>query len=430
MAFYTLYNLRQDIDSNLHAGGVSQLQNFYNTVDKARRAMIGRIRPEELIRKAYLEQVLYPHVDRYAVPEDLKYDDVIEIQKLSSYRNVDSQTNPLEMVYRRRWSQKRRGQKNVMNVGYENGIKYARLYDPRGQHDSYHYVTIHNCDSLTENGTWNTGGNVIKLKEDKLNHVIGHGSLSFDIDNSSTTGFIENFTLESFALDDFLQKGAVFNWLNLSLPQELTSVKLTLGSNTSDLTTDLYESTVNQPHDSNEFTTGWNLLKFMLNNLTTIGAPNPKDLKYIRITFTTTGASIPNCNLDNIIARVGNVYEVTYNSAWCFMDAASKAFKKIPTANSDLIVAEEDTYQILMMEATLMAQREIYGSGGAAKSDVYDVSGDLERAYEKYLKEHKSEALMFEDSTYVFGNYLEANWTEQPLGDDDDEGEVQSPTQP
>lgn len=434
--FYTVYNLKQDIDSNLHSGGVSELQNFYNTLDKGRRAMIGKVRPEELIRKTYLEQALYPNVERYAVPEDMKYDDVIELNLLAGYRNVDSLNHPLMSVYRRRFGQKRDGSRNVINIGYENGIKYARIFRPRGQ--SYgneqgqgaQYVWIHNCDSLVDNGTWNVGGNVVDLKLDKLNHVIGTGSLSFDINNSSTTGFLENFTLETFNLADLLQRGAVFTWMDIPLPKNLTSVKLTLGSNTSNLLTDLYESTVNQPHDNNEFTTGWNLLKWMLNNLTTVGLPNPSALAYVRFDFTTTGQAIPNCHIDNIISRLGSVYEMTYNSSYCFMDSITNAIKKIPTSDNDIIIAEEDTYMLLMMESTLAAQKEIYGSAGGAKSDVYDVGGDLKEAYKKYNKDHKSEGLRIEDSTYIFGNYMEGNYTDDPLWGRDQNDNVQTPNQP
>ncbi len=415
--FYTIGNLRRDVDSNLHAGGTSGLQDFYATVDKGRRAMIGKVRPEELIRKAYLEQALYPNVDRYATPEDLKYKDVIDLSLLSGYRNVDSMDRPLQLVFQRRFAQKRNGAANVINIGYENGIKYARVFNPAGEIygpyvdgtgqvvvDGNQYVLIHNCDSLSDNGTWNVGGNVVNLVLDELVHVIGTGSLKFDINGSSTSGYLENFTLESFSLGDFLQRGAAFAWLDLPLPREMLAVKLTLGSNTANLTTDLYTSTVNQPHDSNEFTTGWNLLKFMLNNLTVVGTPNPNDLLYVRLDFTTTGEPIPNCHLDNIVARKGRVYEVKYNSSYCLLDSISKAWKKIATANGDFIVAEEDTYNLILWETTLAAQKELYGSGQAAKSDVAAVEAEMSAAYAKYTMEHPSEALLDEDSDHVFGN--------------------------
>lgn len=403
MNFYTVGKLRKDIDSNLHAGGVSGLQDFFNTIDKGRIAFIGKVRPEELIRKSYIEQALYPSVNRYACPEDLKYKDIIEIHKLSGYRSPESMEHPLMLVYKRRNDQKRTNARNTISINYENGVKYMEIFHPQGLRGHQHRV-IHNCDSLTDNGSFNTGGNVVNLKEDKLNHVIGHGSLSFDINNSSSSGFIENFTLESFDISDFLQKGAAFAWLDLPIPKEMENVKLTLGSNPLNLATDLYTSSVNQPHDNNEFTTGWNLLKYMLNNLQTIGFPNPKKMIYIRFDFTTTGKEIPNCHLDNILVRTGEVFDVTYNSSYILIDANTKAWKKIATDNGDIIIAEEDTYNCFMKECTLAAQKELYGSGIAAQSDVSDVAADLAEEYQKYRMEHKSEALLVEDSIHIYGN--------------------------
>lgn len=433
MQYYTLFDLQKDMDSDLHAGGTSQLQDFFATVDKGRRAMIGKIRPPELVRKNYLENALYPSVDRYAVPEDLKYQDLLEMQLLSGYRNVDSMARPLMLVYRRRFDQKRSGAANVINIGYENGVKFARVFHMAGLDsppwvtgstgntedqatliNGNEYVLINNCDSLSENGTWNIGGNVVNLRLDQLYHVVGSGSLKFDINDSSTTGYIENFTLTAFDLDDFLNRGAVFSWLNIPLPQNLLAVKLTMGSNTGDLLNDLYQSTVDQPHDHNEFLQGWNLIKFMLNNLTTVGTPNPKALAYIRLDFTTTGVAIPNCNLDNIVARKGRVYEVVYNSAWCLMDATTKAIKKKGTALSDIIIAEEDTYNCLRWECTLAAQKEIYGSTMNAKGDVSGVESEMKKAYDKYEMEHPSEALLDQDSSHVFGNMYDG-LTDDPM---------------
>lgn len=418
MIFYTLQDLSEDVDSNLHAGGVSGLQDFFKTVDKARRQIIKRVRPEELIRKSYLESVLYPNVDRYAMPDDMKYKDVIEIGLLSGYRNVDVMAAPLGLVFRRRFDQKRNGSGNVINIGYENGIKYARVFAPNGLTcgpwvlgsngqeviEGNQYILINDCDSLSANGTWNIGGNVVNLQLDQLFHVIGFGSLKFDINDSDTNGFIENFTLTPFDLSDMLQRGAAFAWLDIPIPKEMLAVKLTMGSNTGDLTTDLYTSTVNQPHDNNAFITGWNLLKFMLNNLTPIGTPNPKALAYIRFDFTTTGKAIPSCHLDNIVARKGRVYEIVYNSSYILMDALTKAWKKIGTDYSDIIVAEEDTYDVFMWECTLAAQKELFGSAIAAQSDVTDVETQLQEAYARFNMEHPSEALLDTDSAHVFGN--------------------------
>jgi len=254
----------------------------------------------------------------------------------------------------------------------------------------------------------------VNLQLDELNYVQGKASLAFDINNTASTGFIENFTMDSVDLNDFFDRGANFAWLDISVPKELTSVKITLGSDTSDLANNLYHATVNQPHDNNQFTSGWNLLKWMYKNLAIVGTPNPRDIKYIRFDFTTTGQAIPGCHLDSTTSRIGSVYEMTYNGRYVFMDATSNAWKKFATKNSDIVVAEEDTYDILMLEGTLAAQKELYVSGIAAKSDVAAVEDSLREAYYIYKKEHKSEALLVEADTRVFGNYLEG-WTSPPL---------------
>lgn len=422
--FYTIFDLKKDMDRKLRAGGVSQLENFFSTVDEGRRNLIGKVRPEELIRNIYLEQAVFPHVDTYAVPEDLKYDDVIELKKLSADRNVDTMVHPAKSVYRRRFDQKRGGARNIMNIGYTNGIKYAKVYRPRGLHECQQ-VIIHRCDSLTQNGTWNVGGNVVNLRSDEINYVSGRGSLAFDINNSSNFGFIENFTLESFDLADFFKKGAVFSWLNFPIAKEIVSVTLILGSNTSNLTTDLYTATVNMPHNNSGFVDGWNLLKYMMENLTITGLPNPSDLKYVRLEFNTTGQPVPNCNLDLIIARKGVAYELTYNSSFLFRDAFTNAIKKKPTSDSDIIIAEEDTYQIFMLECSLAGLEEIYGNNASANADCTKIAAKLAELYFKYNMEHKSEAMLQEDSTYVFGNMYDG-WTDESLPEghfrDNDQG--------
>lgn len=416
MGFYSMYNMKQDVNQNLPGGGIDQLTDFFKTFDKGRRAMIGKVRPEELIKTAYLESALYPDVDKYSVPEDIKYDDVIQIARLAGYRNVDTMEHPLELVYRRRFGQKRGSAANVMNIGYDNGIKYARIFRPTsgsrygiGANNANNalncsYRVISNCDSLNDNGTWNVGGNVVNLREDRLKHVIGRGSLSFDINGSDTSGFIENFTLEPFSILEFFKRGAEFAWLNLSIPRELIAVRLTMGSNPDDLTTDLYQASVNSPHDNSEFIIGWNLLKYMLQNLTMVGTPNPSVLTYIRFEFETTGQPIPNCNLDNINLRQGEVYEMTYNSSYCVIDPTTGQWKKIPTQNSDLIVAEEDTYSLLVAETTLAAKIESYQATPAGASSIDDERTNLIQLYKKFKMEHKSEALLESDSYHVFGN--------------------------
>lgn len=403
--FYTVYELLREVDSNLHGGAVNQLIDRFVTIDKGRRSLLTTTYPEELVRKTYIENAIYGNVNRYAAPADLRHIGVRSLKLLPAYRNVDTMDHDFEIVYQRRFGEKRGNSANVMSINYENGIKYIELFRPNtNQCNRSRNQLIHDCDSLDSNGTWNVGGNVENFRLDQLNHVSGRASYKFDINNSSNSGFIENFTMMPVDISTFLNKGAIFSWLNLTIPREIISVELTLGSNTGDLTTDLYQSTVNSPHDSNIFTLDWNLLKFMCNTLRSVGTPNPRAISYVRLTFKTTGNPIPNCGVDNIIVRDGAVYEITYDSPYMFLDATTHAWKKIPDSDDDIVVAEEDTFNILTLEVSKAAQREIYLQGGRSQKEMSTIENDLALAYEEYNMNHKTDMVLESDSSHVFGN--------------------------
>lgn len=397
MARYTVYDLLTDIKRKVHGALPTEIQS---ALDEGRRNLLRKVIPVEMERKCYIEDALYDQVEKYAVPEDLKYESVVDIKRLDHYKNLDSIWQPLAQVYRRQIDSKNR--KNIFAINYESGVKTMNIYRPKGLH-KYDHILINKFDSLTDNGTWNIGGNVVNLRLDELNHVTKKASLAFDINNSGTTGFIENFTMDSVNIDDYLNTGAIFSWLSIPIPQNMVSVKLTMGSNVGDLSTDLYSATVNQPHDNNEFMPAWNLLKYMLNSLSSVGNPNPKDIKYIRLDFTTTGTGIPNCNVDNMMARKGHVYEMVYNSSYCLIDAVTRAWKKKTTKNSDQFPFEEESYQLIMLETALVVQKDIYANSAGAKSDVTDIEDELKAAYIEYKKSHKKEFIEPEQYTNLMG---------------------------
>lgn len=412
---YTVNNIIKDVDRKLHTGGTSLTQDFFGALDEGRRNMTSRIQPFELERTMLIEQALYDQVGRYAVPEDLNEDSVIDIKALSSKRNLDTMDHPLEYVYRRRFDQKRRHAKNIFSVSYDSGVKYINIYHPRGLQECTQTV-ITDADSLSNNGTWNTGGNLVNLQLDKLNYVAGHGSLKFDFNNSGTTGFIENFSLTPVTLFDYLEKGAVFTWVNLPVFDVVTSIQITLGSSI----TDYYTFTVNNPHDNNQFVAGWNLLKFPIDQMNSVGLPNPRSITYVRFDFTTTGQSMANCNMDNVVARKGLVYQITYESSFCFVDPQTLLWKQFATQNSDFISLEEQAYELLMLETAMSILQEAYGNSNRGNDDIAKMAGDIERKYQKFIKDHKQDSIDPHQTSYIFGNMYDG-YTDDSLSDSNQE---------
>lgn len=426
MRFYTVQELAEDINSKLGNGSVTvNVADFYARIDEGRRKMLRQIDPPELVREAYLEEAIYDQVNAYAIPSDLEYTNVINLRKLSGYRNVDRMEQPLEQVYRRRFDQKRRGSKNVFSINYTNGLKTMSVFRPSGLPRNQSIV-INEADSLTEGGTWNAGGNVVNLTFDRLKHISGHGAIKFDFNDSATTGFIEVLLTTPVDLYSFLETGAVFTWLDIANFQILSTVTMTLESAPGQS----YQMTVNAPHDDNQWINDWNLLKYQLSSMTPVGAPNPRAINKVRFDFVTNGLVMNGCHIDNIIARRGQVYQIDYQSAYIIQDAITGAWKKRATSPNDIILAEEDTYQILMLESAISVMEEATNSTTYTSAHItrltqelmgipakYKNQKNLPGAYALYNMAHPSEQILPQDTMWIFGNMYDG-LSEAPIWED------------
>ncbi len=398
---YTIFNLRDDVARKLSTSVPSASLDFFGAIDGGRRNMKKRINPLEMARKFTLEDAIYGHVNEYAVPEEMAYDDVIMINKLETRRegsNVNTLINPMSVVTRSDfWKRdKHYGEvRNVMNISYTNGLKTASIHSPTGMRPKQEM--INNMDSLNKNGTFTVGGNIGNLQIDHLNREQGKGSFSFDINNSSTSGFIQTMDMKPFKLTSFLQKGALFERFFTSLPREVTSISLSVYSSP----TDYYRYTVNGPHNNaTGFLNGWNQLKFLIDVYA--GNPNPDALIGFRLDVTTTGNTVGLCRFDELIAREGEVYEITFESRYCIIDPDTGQWIKRATKGTDELVFEDDSYDVFVLEVALELMKELYANGGAAKTDISSTAADLEAAYTEYEMKHKSEVVQVHAQMFDF----------------------------
>lgn len=384
MTTYTVAQLASDLNRKLHTGAIEQTRGFYDAIWGGARNVKDKVYPPELKRVAFLEQALYDQVHRYALPNDFDVNKFIDLKILSQAANVPGlyQTSPRQLT-RLFDSGMYASPVNATNIAidYDSGIKYALISTPFPQTTTI----IHPMSSLSENGTWNTSSNLVNLSVDKLNYISGNGSLRFDLNNSSNTGYIENFTLTPVDLSAYVQVGAIFNWVYLPTASAFTSVSLRWASSL----TDYYEFTVNGPHDNTSFTDGWNLLKFPFDNMITVGTPNPAAISSIRITFQTTGVAVTGVHIDNLVARQGKVYALKYYSNCFFEDPVTHVWKNRPTSLGDIIHCEDDTYGLLVLESALEIAQEVQDSD--MKIDYDKFNKELNDKYTLYITNHKSE---------------------------------------
>lgn len=385
---YTVGDLIQNVDRKLHGGGTSQTQDFYGALDEARRIMVTEISPRELVTSEIIESAFYDNVHKYTVPADLKFKQVIDMSLLSSRNNFDTLERPLKQIYSKKL-QSDRHPRNLFDVKYDKGVKYMDIGDLNLRKTN---LVI---DKMNKVQGWSVGGNIVNLQEDHLNYISGTGSLSAEINDSATEGVIQKTTLPSLDVFEFLKTGAVFVWVYM--PKTIESVTLRLGSDS----TNFYHNVVNQAHNNIEFIEGWNLLKFDFPKMQSTGMVNPRSITFVEIEVKST-IPVKTIRFDNIICQVGQVVKVDYNSNIMFRDVQTGAKKLRATSNTDLVMLEEDAFQILMLQLALIIQKEAYSNNGGAQSDINDIAPELYRAYERYKNENPSEHLFAEDSYWNF----------------------------
>lgn len=405
MSRYNLFQVRTDCARKLSSSVPSASLDFYGALQEGGRMMKKKINPPEMVRTFTLEDALYGHVNEYAVPEEMSYDDVIEVNKLETRygSNVDTLENPMSVTHRKNFWKKDKhfGQvSNVMTINYKNGLKTASIHAPTGLHPKQ--MMIHNMDSLNDNGTFAVGGNIGNLTVDHLNRTQGKGSFSFDINNSGTTGFIETMDMEPFKISSFLNKGALFQRFFTALPLEVTSISLSVFSSP----TDFYRFTVNGPHNNSlGFLDGWNQLKYLIEPYQ--GNPNPDACIGFKLEVTTTGNTVGLCRFDELIARDGDVFEITFESRYFIIDPVTQQWIQRGTKGTDEVVFEDDSYDIFVLETTLALQKELLTNGAIAKADIASTKDDLDEAYAEYRKKHPSEVV--EPSAQMYDFTIEAD---------------------
>lgn len=403
---YTIFNLRRDVARKLSTSVPSASLDFYGAIQEAGRMIKKRINPPEMVRTVTLEDAVYNHVNEYAVPEEMSYDDVIEVMKLQTRHgtNVDTLVDPMSVVYRKRFNarDKHYGElRNTMTINYNNGLKTASIHYPTGLKPCE--MMINNMDSLNDNGTFTVGGNIGNLKIDNLNRVEGKGSFEFEVNGSGNSGYIETMNMTAFNINAFLERGDIFQKFFTSMPLEITSISLSLYSSP----TDYYRFTVNGPHNnSTGFLDGWNQLKF--NIVPYLGNPDPENLIGFKLEVTTTGNYAGVCRFDELIARSGDVYKITFESRYFIIDPTSGQWIQRATKGTDELVFEDDSYEIMVLETALALQKELYNNGAIAKADISSTQKDLDEAYQWYRMKHKSEVVEPHDSMFDFS--IEADY--------------------
>ena len=143
---------------------------------------------------------------------------------------------------------------NTFEVEYINGVKTLRLSKQLTAR-----TILHEADSLTINGTVTGSGDVTGLDLDYLDHVSGSASIKFNLSGATGQGILTFALPQTIDISDLESLGAVFNYFKFPLASALTSLRLRIGSDS----TNYKESTITAAHDRAFEDDAWMLIRYL-----------------------------------------------------------------------------------------------------------------------------------------------------------------------
>ncbi len=398
------------LNRKVSPGNVNQSKDIFGVLEEGSDNLLTEIKPKDLSKRIIIENALYDQVERFHCPDDLDQKLVMQVYRLKGQQNIDTFYNPVFQATNRRFDQHRIGDKNMITVEWDQGVKYLKLSDmnqsANGIINSNDGLTIHTMNSINENGLWTSFGNVTDLYTDTLTYIAGTGSLRFTINPSSNTGGIENRTLKPFSLVEFLTVGKIFTWLDIPNVNQIQTVTLEMYSSAGNG----YSITVNGPHDTNDFQLGPNMMGFILDpsNMRTIGNPDPANLNHVKFTFVSNGTLLMNnVRMDNIVARKGTVYGIQYISQFMFKDK-NGLFKQYATETTDELILGPEAARLYADQCAVVLGQEIFtdtmmNKKGQIFGKIGQMQNKLAADYKQYKRNYKAEFIDEQQDPYVFG---------------------------
>lgn len=405
---------RADLESRVNAGiknKIGLLINREQTLNDAVRAVNSEVDLRSTRRKTSIYQGIFDEVLAYPAPVDLKAEKILSLSKQADGNEVYYGFNliPYEQFNQKLGYYTRSGdyqptevrygnQRELYTVSFDDLSMIRRMLISAPQYGTNQVLST--LDSLTAGGgLWTSFGDAFNVDVDTGNYVRGNGSIGFDIDGAAgTTAGIYNATLTAFDISNFLgEQNSVFMYAYFSNVENITNITLRLGNNASNY----YQMVVTATHFNTVFKTGWNLLRFDIQDLTTVGTVDATSMNYIAAFMTKDAAKVNESgfNFDNIVIASGTQMNLRYYSKYPWQSQAG-VWKENSDESDDFLNVESDEYDMIISKAVSIAAMEVDETAAASAA-----ISDYDKKLEMYKMNNPSGALI-ETSDYQAQYYI------------------------
>jgi hypothetical protein len=335
-------------------GKFSQVVDRQVTLNRAVRVVNGDVDLRSHKRRSQLSPNLFRDVFQYSAPSDLKLNKIVDIRKQVNRSSAEGWI----LVDESDFDRYKNASSNHIALGEDELVRTLLIDGVEGDTKA----VLHNCDSVTANGTWAVGADASNITADTDNFITGSGSLNFDTAAGAATAYIELTGATQVDLTDHADKGSVFIWVYIpdatdASADAVTNFILRIGNDSSNYVS----RTVTTTNEGATFYDGWNLLRFDLNGATaSAGTVTWSEIDYLRLTITKPAGfdADTDWRVDDIVSRVGDIYDVVYYSRYGWQSSAG-AYLEDSTASTDLLNADTNELELIASKCGEFASQEL-----------------------------------------------------------------------
>lgn len=365
---YSYTNLKNYIDGETRNQSDSVSPTLRTVINDAVRDEATDFDYRSLQRHTRTFRALASDVFRYPLPADMSDEALIDFQEYK-FLGTPSYTNYRKVDLRKWFSNK---DSNTFAFDYDKGLKWLVGSFDNGDAS----ISIHNMNSLTDNGTWTAADNGSSIVINSTNFI--SGDYAIQITNGGTTNSIVNSTMSAV---DISNSTYGFVWVYLPTITALTSLTMLYGSSASAY----YSATATTPFNLTAFVEGWNLIGFDRSGETTIGSPDEDNIDYIKISATYSASSSDKIIFDQVFFVKGEGYDLLYNSIYPWRTTGG-TWQETSGSDSDILNVDQEEFKVWSKRCAYEVAKRIPMS----KEDIDRIREDYKEAQMNYKRKFPS----------------------------------------
>jgi len=386
---YTISDLKVDMEGMLNGTNLDQVTGVDALINRAARKFMLDCDSQGTKRIAQITTPIFSQVYEYPLPSDLKGNCIIDLRPQVN----QSPNNKFAQEYVREFELYKKRARNAFNIKFNNGLKTLRLQSQIPPDAT----VISQENDLTG---WSGSTDTSNIQLNNLNYVAGGSSIQFDDNGTSGSAYLENSTLISVDISSMSVYGSFFQYVFIpnNLQNDVTSVNIRVGSSASDYVT----MSVTAQQDGTAFQNGWNLLRFDIPSMTSVGSPDFTQITYARITINTTVAvPFEGILFNSLTVQLGVLLEMEYYSAFMFSTSLGVWMERVSSDN-DIINLDMEAQNIFLSMCTELASQQI--SGSVPNFNVGYFEGQYQKDLDRYKQKYPSELIVPMNPWYRFPN--------------------------